>query len=141
MTARLRWTFYGGGRRAGHAPAARGRPGMLPGAGSRIDGRGAVHGPGLVLHEPLTGRLPSPTEPMPQAARHTREGNPPPRAPARRVDRDLETIRPKALAGDPVRRHPTASAPAEDLRRSRAGRPIGGRPTSRSTWLWPWSRR
>ena len=80
MTARPRWTILRRGRRVGHAPAARGRPGMLPGAGSRIDGRGDVHGPGLVLHELLTGRRPSPTEPMPQAVRHTLEGS---RRPAR----------------------------------------------------------
>jgi serine/threonine protein kinase len=100
---------------------------MLPGAGSRIDGRGDVYGPGLVLHEVRTGRLPSPTEPMPQAVRHKLEGNPPPRAPARRIDRDLEAIGPKALASDPVRRHPTAAAPAEDLPRFLTGRPIARR--------------
>jgi hypothetical protein len=100
---------------------------MLLGAGSRIDGRGYVDGPGLVLRELPTGRLPSPTEPMPRAARHTREGDPPPRAPARRIDRDLEAIRPKASASDPVRRHPAASAPAEDLPRFLTGRPIARR--------------
>ena len=100
---------------------------MLLGAGSRIDGRGDVYGPSLVLHVLLTGRRPSPTEPMPRAAQHTLEGNPPPRAPARRVDRDLEAIRPKASASDPVRRHPAASAPAEDLPRFLTGRPIARR--------------
>jgi serine/threonine-protein kinase len=116
-------------------------PEMLLGAGSRIDGRGDVYGPGLVLHDLLTGRLPSPTEPMPEAVRHTREGNPPPRAPARRIDRDLEAIRSKVLASDPDRRHPTASAPAEDWQRFLTGRPIGMRPTSRSRWRRPLSRR
>ena len=100
---------------------------MLLGAGSRIEGRGDVYGPGLVLHELPTGRRPSRTEPMPQAVRHTREGDPPPRAPVRRIDRDLEAIRPKALASDPVRRHPTAAAPAEDLPRFLTGRPIARR--------------
>jgi hypothetical protein len=114
---------------------------MLLGAGSRIDGRGDVYGPGLVLHVLLTGRLPCPTEPMPKSVRHTLEGNPLPRAPARRIDRDLEAIRPKASARDPVRRHPTASAPAEDLPRFLTGRPIGARPTSRSRWRRTWSRR
>jgi hypothetical protein len=38
---------------------------MLLGAGSRIDGRGDAYGPGLVFRELPTGRLPSPTEPMP----------------------------------------------------------------------------
>jgi hypothetical protein len=64
---------------------------------------------------------------MPQAGRHTREGNPPPRAPARRIDRDPEAIGPKASARDPVRRHPTAAAPAEDLHRFLTGRPIARR--------------
>ena len=100
---------------------------MLLGAGSRIAGHGDVYGPGLVLREVLTGRLPSPTEPMPKTVRHTLEGNPPPRATARRIDRDLEAILPKALASDPDRRHPTASAPAEDLPRFLTGRPIARR--------------
>src|SRR5207302_1248283 len=116
-------------------------PERLRGAGHRLDGRSDVYGLGLVLYELLTGRLPFPTEPLPEALRHKLEEDPvPPRSLDRRIDRGLEAICLKALSRDPDRRHPTAAALAQDLRHDLAGRSPKATRAGPIGRLWSWSR-
>jgi serine/threonine protein kinase len=116
-------------------------PERLRDEGHRLDGRNDIYGLGLVLYELLTGRLPFPTEPMPEEIRHKLEEDPtPPRSLDRRIDRRLEAICLKALARDPDDRYPTAAALAEDLRGYLAGRsPVAGQ-AGRLGRFWVWSR-
>ena len=113
-------------------------PEMIMGEGHRL-GRSDVHSLGLVLYEFLTGRLPFPKGRMIEVMRAKVVGDlTPPRSLDRRIDRALEATCLKALARDPGRRHPTAAALAEDLRRYLADQPTRSRPARSLGTLWPW---
>jgi tetratricopeptide (TPR) repeat protein len=87
-----------------------------------------VHALGAILYETLTGKPPYGTgSPAAVFARLLNDDPAPPRALARHIPRDLETICMKALAKKPGDRYPTARALLEDLRRYEAGDPIAAR--------------
>ena len=95
-----------------------------------------VYALGVVLYEVLAERRPdAATRAAPDrldGAMATRPARPsavaaePERA--RRLRGDLDTIVLKAMAPEPDRRYPTASALADDLRRHLAGEPVAARP-------------
>jgi tetratricopeptide (TPR) repeat protein len=106
-----------------------GTPAYMP--PEQADGRGAVdarsdvYSLGAVLYHCLTGR---PPHEGPGAAatlaRVLGEEPVPPRRLRRGIPRELETIVLRALEKDPARRHPSAAALAEDLRRFLDDEPI-----------------
>ena len=121
-----------------------------------------VYALGVLLYELLTAKLPPRrgTVPLPSLAAEvehetverpsnavralaggeTIAGLEPARL-ARRLSGDLDTIVLKALAREPERRYPTATALGDDLRHYLAGRPIAARPDSASYRLGKFVRR
>ncbi len=85
-----------------------------------------VYSLGVVLHQLLTGSLPSLTSPNEDAAPASRSVVD--RGAARALRGDLDAIVGKALRHDPARRYATMEAFANDLENHLAGRPVQARP-------------
>ena len=106
------------------------------------DVRGDVYGLGLTLYEMLTLQ-PAFSDPdrarLIDSVQH--EEPPRPRKLDPHIPRDLETIVLKAIAKEPRRRYPTATAMAEDLRRYLGNRPIEARRVTAWERAWRWGRR
>lgn len=109
--------------------------------GSALDGRTDVYSLGATFYEALTGEAPFFGTPARVLDQVLHEEPRPPRRLNETVPRDLETICLKALAKEPGRRYPTATALAEDLRRFLQGRPILARPAGPMERSWRWCRR
>ena len=93
---------------------------------------------GVILYELLAQRRPFDGDSIPAVLRAITDTEP---APLREMPRDLATIAMKALAKEPARRYPAASALAEDLRRWLDGKPITARSVSRREKSVLWARR
>jgi tetratricopeptide (TPR) repeat protein len=150
-TGRAKVTDFGLAR-AGDGPTGMTQEGVLAGTPSYmspeqaqgsepIDGRSDVYALGVTLYEALTGEVPFRGAPHLVLAQVVREEPRPPRQLHDDIPRDLETVCLKALAKEPARRYPTASAMGEDLRRWLRGEPIKARPATAAERLWRWSRR
>ncbi|MCK9689261.1 serine/threonine-protein kinase [Scleromatobacter humisilvae] len=85
-----------------------------------------VYSLGVVLHQLLTGSLPSPASPSEDPAPASRGVVD--RGAARALRGDLDAIVGKALRHDPARRYATMEAFANDLENHLAGRPVQARP-------------
>lgn len=94
--------------------------------GDRVDARTDVYSAGAALYEFLTLRPPFVAAHRTQLLR--RIETEPPRAPGKRVPRDLQTICLQALAKNPAHRYATAGAMADDLRHFLEGSAIEARP-------------
>ncbi len=109
-------------------------PEQARGDGRAIDTRSDVYGLGAVLFELLVGKPPLDLEgrSLMEALQRIREEVPPRLGSLRSELRgDIEAIVACALEKDQDRRYPTATAMADDLRRSLANQPIAARSTHR----------
>ncbi|HXG59941.1 MAG TPA: protein kinase [Planctomycetota bacterium] len=101
-----------------------------------------IYGLGASLYAALAGRPPYEGRDLLELLGRLAAEDPPPlRRLNPRVPRELETIVARAMARDPGRRYPSASALADDLRRFLEGRPIEARPPSRLERACRWVRR
>jgi len=100
-----------------------------------------IYSLGVVLYQLLTGSVPFRAE-LRLLIRHILEDEPrPPRQLNPNIPRDLETVCLKAMAKEPARRYPNATAFADDLRNVLAGRPVTARPVGTIGRLQRWTRR
>lgn len=97
-----------------------------------VDARSDIHALGALAYEVLSGK--PPVDPhgrsLDEQLREVREVPPRRLGPADGVPRDVGVVLAMALEKDPSRRHASAAAFAEDLRRARDGRPVSGRAPS-----------
>ena len=112
-------------------------PEQARGDGDAVDVRSDVYALGVLLHELVTGRLPTPTQgvPLTEALRRLAEPDVTP-ATVGPIDGDdtggdLHTVLVTALAAEPSRRYASAEAFADDLRRLLRHEPIDARPPTR----------
>ena len=108
-------------------------PEQVKGKPGGIDKRTDIYSLGVTLYELITRRKPFDGETREQIITGICDAEP--TAPRRfepHIPVDLETICLRAMEKDPSRRHPSADALAEDLRRFAEGRPILSR---RISWL------
>ena len=113
-------------------------PEQARGDGDAVDVRSDVYALGVLLHELVTGRLPTPTQgvPLTEALRRLAEPDVTP-ATVGPIDGDdtggdLHTVLVTALAAEPSRRYASAEAFADDLRRLLRHEPIDARPPTRA---------
>ncbi|HEY4242808.1 MAG TPA: protein kinase [Kofleriaceae bacterium] len=101
--------------------------------GDVVDERADVYAIGAVLYEVLAG-MPPHSDTTPQATLELVIAGPPPPLPVivPGVPRELATIVATAMARDPAKRYPNATALAEDLRRFHTGKLVSAH--SYSTW-------
>jgi eukaryotic-like serine/threonine-protein kinase len=105
-----------------------------------------VYSLGTILYEMIAGRPPFRGDNALETLRQVQSDEPRPLSRLQaKVPLDLQTIRCKCLQKEPSRRHASAAALAEDLRRFLAGEPIVARPVSAweraRRWARRWARR
>jgi tetratricopeptide (TPR) repeat protein/predicted Ser/Thr protein kinase len=125
-------------RSGGLGTPAYSAPEVLHGVRVAPDPRLDVWSLGIVLFEGLTLRRPFNAHPGRSLERSVLDG-PTPRLDAG-LGSDLQAVVETALALQPERRYPSMSAFAEDLRRLRAGEPVGVRPAGALRRLVSWAR-
>jgi serine/threonine protein kinase len=96
---------------------------------AEVDQRSDLYSLGVIIHELLTGKLPFPSLPTgvnawDEARAARKQPAPSARALNGAVNRRVEVILHKCLAGDPAERYQTARSLHEDLKHCLAGRPL-----------------
>jgi tetratricopeptide (TPR) repeat protein len=113
-------------------------PEQLDGPLDRVGPPSDVYALGLILHELVLGRSPSPAAgaSLAECIAQRRRLPARPRSLDPTLSKDLESILLKALDPDPARRYPTASRLAQDLRALRCGEPITARDQGPFERMW-----